>query len=78
VRNLREAKDGVAVGLDESFVRNRAGEAVANSFGGQIDFTDMHPNCRCNMNLMRIDQVAEHRGRVISLRPAVKLQSHRS
>jgi hypothetical protein len=73
-----EAMDGVAVRLDEPFVRNRDGEPVANSFGEQMDFPDMHPNCRCNMNLMRKDQVAEYRDRVISLRPAVKLQSHRS
>ncbi len=72
-----EAMDGVAVGLDEPFVTNCDGEPVTNSFGEQMEFADLHPRCRCVIFLVRKDQVAEHRDRVLSLRPAVKPQSHR-
>lgn len=70
-----EGMDGVAVGLDETFARNRDGTPVANSFGELMEFPDMHPNCRCTFNLVHKDQLEEFMAKRV--RPTEKPQSHR-
>lgn len=60
-----EEMDGEAVGMDESF----------DTPEGPMDYPDMHPHCRCTVNLVKTDDVEDY---VDSLnRPDDKPQSRR-